>query len=279
MFYSTYNEPYLLKDLINYNFVLNIISTFQDYDNIYTITTYYKGESLEYFQMNTLKEEQIKFISACVIQALVYLREKKIIHRDILMKNLIMDEEKYFNLIDFSYSIDYENKDNKKLYLNTYNKVSPPEMLNLSLYDYNSDYYRLGSIIFFLIFKTHPLIIKEEKHIKDITIDYHVVKNYSKNCIDFMNKLLISDYKKRIGYNDINELKNHSFFKGFDWINFEKKKIISPFNFVPNNKSKKCIKFKSIQGNLEELKKYSEKNKMIKSVIQNFDNFVQIMKN
>jgi serine/threonine protein kinase len=44
-----------------------------------------------------LTEEQIKFASACIIQLLNYLREKQIIHRDIMMKNIIMDKNKYFN--------------------------------------------------------------------------------------------------------------------------------------------------------------------------------------
>lgn len=146
--FSSLNEPDILKNLTNYNFVPNIITSFQDYDNIYIITTYYEGKPLEYFKMYNLTEEQIKFMSACVIQALTYLREEKIIHRDIMMKNVIMDKDKYFNVIDFTYSIKYNNKDNKEVYLNTYTKVTPPEMLNLSEYDYNSDYYRLGSMIY-----------------------------------------------------------------------------------------------------------------------------------
>ena len=65
--------------------------------------------------MDNLTEEQIKFMSACVIQALTHLREKKIIHRDILMKNIIMDNDRYFNLIDFSFSINYKNKDIERI--------------------------------------------------------------------------------------------------------------------------------------------------------------------
>ena len=144
-------------------------------------------------------------MSACVIQGLTYLRNNNIIHRDILMKNIVMDKGKYFNLIDFSFSIKYKDKNNRNFSLNTYPNVSPPEMINFSEYDYNSDYYRLGSIIYYLIFKVYPLHTKKENHIDEIVVDYQKVKNYSKNCVDFMNKLLVSDYKKRIGYNDINE--------------------------------------------------------------------------
>ena len=268
--FSAFNEPYILKNLINYDFLTNIISSFQDYDNIFTITTYYEGKPLEYFKMDNITEEQIKFMSACVIQALSYLRKKKIIHRDIMMKNIIMDKDKYFNLIDFSFSIKYKNKDNNLTYLNTYDKVSPPEMLNFSIYDYNSDYYRLGSIIFFLIFKIYPSIIKKEQNISEIVIDYHIIKNYSVNCIDFMNKLLISDYKKRIGYNNINELKKHPWFKGFDWEKLKKKEIISPFNFVSNINKKTCRRKRKSKSKIIIFKKYSNEL-FYKKLMKNFD--------
>ena len=57
-----------------------------------------------------MTEWQIKFISGCVIQSLFYLRKENIIHRDIMMQNIIMDREKYFNIIDFSFSINYSEK-------------------------------------------------------------------------------------------------------------------------------------------------------------------------
>ena len=114
--YSHLTEPNILKKLNQYDFLPKIISSFQDYDYIYLITTYYDGKSLNFFRNNNMTEEQIKFVSACTIQSLTYLREKKIIHRDIMMKNIIMDKKKYFNVIDFSFSIDYSQKDNNKKY-------------------------------------------------------------------------------------------------------------------------------------------------------------------
>jgi hypothetical protein len=43
-------------------------------------------------------------------------------------------------------------------------------------YDYNSDYYRLGGMIYFIIFKNFPNIIKNEKNLSDITINYNEKK-------------------------------------------------------------------------------------------------------
>ena len=220
--------------------------------------------------MKFMNEEQIKFMSACVIQALTCIRESEIIHRDIMMKNIVMDKDKYFNVIDFSFSINYKDKNNKKIFLNTYDMVSPPEMLNLSNYDYNSDYYRLGSIIYFLIFKTYPLTIKRINNKTDINVDYHTIKNYSENCIDFMNKLITSDYKKRIGFNDINELKNHSWFIGLNWTKLKAKEIISPFEFVPNINYEKCKQKEESLDVINSFKKQS-KRKFYQKLIKNFD--------
>ena len=68
-----------------------------------------------------------------------------------------------------------------------------------------------------------------------IFINHTLIKNYSYSCIDFINKLLISDYKKRLGYKNIDELKKHSWFEGFDWIQLESKQMLSPFSFYKND--------------------------------------------
>ena len=264
-----------MKKIIPYNFVPEIISSFQDYDNIYLVSTYYEGKSLNDFREYILNEEQIKFVSACIIQSLIYLRKEKIIHRDIMMKNIILDNNNYFNVIDFSFSINYLDRD---IYINkmiTYNKVTPPEILNYSNYDYNSDYYRLGSVIYYLIFKIYPYTIKKNNNISDIFINHTLIKNYSFSCIDFLNKLLISDYKKRIGYKNINELKNHSWFKGFDWLNFEKKQIISPFYFFINNsKQIFCNRFNISKKLIIRYKINSQKSIFLK--LFKYYNFVNI---
>ena len=269
--YSHLTEPNILKKLIEYDFIPKIISSFQDYDNIYLITTYYDGKTLDFFKNDNITEEQIKFVSACTIQSLTYLREKKIIHRDIMMKNMILDKKKYFNIIDFSFSIEYSERNNKSKYLYTYNRVAPPEMINTEEFDYNSDYYRLGSIIYYLIFKTYPYLVKKQTNITNIYVHYEDAKNYSKNCIDFLNKLVISDPKKRIGFKDINELKNHSWFFGYDWYNLEKKNLNSPFKLIENEIDQNlCIKITTSDYFLTRYKSNSKLN-LYKLLIKQFD--------
>ena len=243
--YSHLNEPQLMKRLNKYNFGIKLISSIKDYDNIYLVTTFFEGKTLDDFSDEIMNEKKLKFISACIIQSLIYFRKEEIIHRDIHLKNVIMDADKYFNIIDFSSAINYEDKYNKDYYIKTNGLVAPPEMLEDKIYYFNSDYYRFGSIIYYLIFKKYPNVIKKENELKHISIDYKKITNYSYNCIDFINKLIIEDPKKRIGYKDINEIKAHPWFKNFNWDKLETKQIESPFDISYNysNKYYKCPKF------------------------------------
>ena len=240
--YAYLNEPYILKRLINYNFLPKIISSFQDYNNFYLVTNLFEGNNLDCAKDNIFSEEQIKFISACMIQSLSYLRKEKIISRDVTMNNLIMDNERYLNLIDFSFSISHKDKKDKNSFLLISPIDSSPETNDIkkSPYDYNSDYYRIGVIIYYLIFKRNINVIKNESNVTELKIDSNNIKNYSSSCIDFLNKLIINNFRKRIGFKSINELKNHHWFKDFDWKNFEKKKMNSPLNFIPKKASSKC---------------------------------------
>lgn len=43
----------------------------------------------------------------------------------------------------------------------------------------------------------------------------------SKGLNDFVNKLLLLNPEERLGTKGISQLKNHSFFKDFDWASFE----------------------------------------------------------
>lgn len=239
------NEPIILKKINKYNFLPKIISSFQDYDNLYLVTNFFEGDVLHNYKNEILSEEKIKFISACVIQSLIYLRKENIINRDIRMKNIIMDKNRYVNVIDFSFAIEYSNIKKNKTNIITNKLEISPEILNHSSYDYNADYYNLGVVIYYLIFKKYVNSVKKQNNLTENFIDSKDIKNYTSTCIDFLNKLLITDYKKRIGFNNIEELKNHLWFKGFNWKKLKKKKMKSPLIFMKKKPfTFGCHKFK-----------------------------------
>ena len=270
--FSYLQEPHILKKFTKYNFTQKIISSFQDYDNLYLITEYYEGENLYSFKDEIFNEEQIKFIAACIVQIFTYLRRENIIHRDISMKNLILDNDNYLNILDFSYAIKYQHKVDFRNYLICYYDIdNPPEIQSLSPYDYTVDYYRLGgSILYFLLFKQYANAVKKDNNITELVISENITENFSKEGIDFINKLIINAPFQRIGFNSVEELKNHPWFDGFDWDKFIKKEIKSPLKFAKIDTSEKiCQKFDFAQNILRRYKMNSKK-KSYKKLIRNY---------
>lgn len=223
-----FQEANILSKFINNNFMQKLIISFYDYDNLYLVSKFYEGCAYNYLD-HIWNEKQIQFFSASLIQSLIALRNDQLIHRDIHFGNLLLDEKQYFSLIDFHIAIKYKNKDDSKGNIIGTPLLCAPEMIRGLRYDYNSDYYRLGGMIFFTIFKTFPNYIKNSKNITDLVIMHNETNNYSASCIDFINKLIINDNKKRIGFYNLDELKNHNFFINFNWQNLINGKIKSPF--------------------------------------------------
>ncbi len=226
------------KEVCN-NFIQKFICSFHDYDNLYLITKLYDGFIINHLDYSW-NEKQIQFFSACLIQSFDSLRKKKLIHRDIHFGNIVLDEKQYINLIDFHIAIKYKDKNDPKRNFIGSPQLCAPEMIDFLEYDYNSDYYRLGGMIYYIIFKKYPNEIKKEENKTDIYINYDKSLNYSFSCIDFVNQLIITNNKKRIGFNDIEELKNHDFFKNFDWNKLINGNMISPFKKILDKKLALC---------------------------------------
>ena len=79
LIYSSLKEPNILKNLVKNKFITKIIASFHDFDNLYLVTNFYEGDMLYNYRNKKMSEEEIKFITACIIQALSYLREKKLL--------------------------------------------------------------------------------------------------------------------------------------------------------------------------------------------------------
>ena len=271
--FSYLQEPHILKRFTKYNFTQRIISSFQDYDNLYLITDFYEGDNLFSFKDEIMNEEQIKFISACIVQMFIYLRNEKVVHRDFSMKNLILDNDNYLVILDFSYAIKFQNKLDFNNYLICYYDIdNPPEIQALADYNYNVDYYRLGaSILHFLMFKNYANAIKKDNHIEELVISPETTKDFSFQCIDFLNRLIVNDPRKRLGFNNVDELKNHPWFDGYDWEKLEKKEIKSPLKFSKNEtESNICDKF---YFDIEVKKAYRKisRKRIYKKLIRNYD--------
>ena len=84
--------------------------------------------------------------------------------------------------------------------------------------------YAIGVIAYELIMGHQPLIATNKSDLRKALIETQIKLNkallpqgYPKEAADFTNKLLKKLPSKRLGNKGINELKEHPWFKNFDW--------------------------------------------------------------
>lgn len=228
---------------------------FQDKDNLYLVFDYLTGGDLNYHlsKHKMFSEEQaskykynyiyitfLEFIIACVILGLSDLHTKQIIHCNIKPENIILDCNGYAYIADLSHS----KKKGEKLTSNELHGnccyVAPEVFLKGHTLIFVADYFSIGVLLHELLFGEAPNQNCTLKELKEFFISQELVVNedYSQEiteeCINFMNELFEKKYKNRLGYEGgLNELKEHSWFDGFNWEKLKTKKMVA--SFIPSS--------------------------------------------
>ena len=238
---SINSEREFLSKLHN-SFLVNMHYAFQDSDNLYLVMDLMSGGDLRYHisRHKKFSEEQTRFFICGIIVALEYIHKNNVIHRDIKPENLVLDNKGYIRLTDFG--IAKENMpDNSSETSGTPGYMSP-EVIQALNHSFPVDYYALGIIAYEFMKGERPYNGKNRKEIKEQMMNKNIKLFYnnindgmSKESIDFINKLLVNEPEKRIGYRGIIELKNHLWLRYYPWEMLYKKKLPSPFIPESNN--------------------------------------------
>ena len=214
-------------------FIVNMYCTFQDKNNLYMLMDYLPCKDLRYHMKRhiTFNEEQLKFLTACVIEGLDYIHSKNIVHRDIKPENVICDDKGYVRITDFGVA--------KKINWDSFYEISgtvgymAPEVFNNKRRIYfESDFFSVGVMLYEIVIGRKPYsgqngddFGKEDAHLNDV---HNVL---SEECCDFINKLLIRGHNKRLGKGGISEIKEHAWLKKIEWKHLHYKTMKSPFMF------------------------------------------------
>ena len=232
---SIMSERNLLSNL-NHSFIVNMHFAFQDFYNLYLVMDLLTGGDLRYHiaHKRTFSEKQTKFIIANMLLALEYIHSKNIIHRDIKPENLVLDSNGYVRITDFGVA-KINEEDNSSETSGTPGYMAP-EVILVQNHSFPSDFFALGVIGYEFMLGYRPYLGKGRKEIKQLIISKQaklkieeIPDDWSEKSMDFINKLLQRKPVKRLGYNGVEEIKNHPWMKDIDWDLLFTKKIKAPF--------------------------------------------------
>ena len=222
---------------LHHPFLVNMIYSFQDRENLYLVMDLFLGGDLRYHisHKKTFDEVQSKFFCACVILGLENIHKNNIIHRDIKPENLVLDSNGYVAITDFG--IAKENKEDNSSETSGTPGYMAPEVLCAQNHTFTADFFAVGVMCYEFLKGHRPYLGRNRQEIKEAVLARQAYINkkdlfqngWSFDAENFINKMLYRKPHKRLGNEGINEIKEHIWFKSIDWDELLKKNIASPY--------------------------------------------------
>ena len=202
---------------LNHPNIIKYIHQFEDANNIYILTELCKNQTLRQLlkKRGTLTELEIQYYAIQIINAVKYLNDNNILHRDLKLSNIFISDDMQIKIGDFGISTTLieENKKFDSLCGTTY--YLAPEMISNSGLKSQSDIWSFGVILYVLCTNHYPFTGKKIKKIyRSIKRKYYrkpfKFRKVSTELCDLINKILTYNPRERLTWTEILE---HDFFK------------------------------------------------------------------
>ena len=222
---------------LRHPFIVNMNCAFQDFENLYLVMDLLTGGDLRYHTCKYRRFSEIKtrFFFACIILGLEYIHSNNIIHRDIKPENLVFDDKGYLRITDFGVA-KIRKEDNSSETSGTPGYMAPEVLLAIN-HSFPVDFFAIGIMGYEFIYGERPYLGKSRKEIKQQVLRKQakidpddIPDGWGPESIDFINSCLKRKDSKRLGFTGgVNDLKNHIWFKDFDWDGVYNKTLRAPF--------------------------------------------------
>ncbi|XP_041359084.1 serine/threonine-protein kinase PLK1-like [Gigantopelta aegis] len=150
-------EVELQQDL-KHRHVVEFHSYFEDDDNVYIILENCSRKSLVHVlkHRKTLTEPEVRFYLRHVIEGAKYIHSKQIIHRDLKLGNMLLNESMELKIADFGLATRLEFAGEKKMTVCGTPNYIAPEVLQKKGHSFEADIWATGCIMYALLVGKPP---------------------------------------------------------------------------------------------------------------------------
>lgn len=185
----------------------SFIDSINNITYIIFIMEFFQGRDLYDVLSNdkmTITTDDIKPILTQIVDALKYLHDLKIIHRDIKLDNIVININGHIKLIDYDFLTTIDLIDNDRSGTPFY--VSP-EVLNGKMVDQRTDLWSLGVVLYILLTGDYPFYARTDTELYDMILTDEVDFRYvPEKYMNIVKGLLTKDRNKRIKLEHLHKL-------------------------------------------------------------------------
>lgn len=219
----------------NHPFIVTLHYAFQTPKKLYVVLEYCAGGELFFHlsQAGRFSQGRCRFYACEICLALDYLHKLNIIYRDLKPENLLLDADGHAKVTDFGLSKEgIEDNISAKTVCGTPEYLAP-EILRRLGHGKAVDWYSFGALVYEMLTGLPPFYTKDRdklfERIKRGELSYpsYVTPEAKSLC----QALIFRDPNKRLGGGPGggDEVKEHVFFSGVDWMQVYERKITPPF--------------------------------------------------
>ena len=183
-------------------FLVGMDYMFQSETRLYFVMPFVRGGELYKIFQNQKRfpEEVVRFYAAQIVLALGELHSKGIMHRDLKLENIMVDEDGYLKLIDYGLAKTVKDDDLAMSYCGTPEYIAP-EMVDGTGHDMTVDWQAVGILIYEMLIgvtpffnKNRQVLMSKIRHSKVVFPDRaHYAIEYSDEIVALVGGLLKKD--------------------------------------------------------------------------------------
>ncbi|KAF9264227.1 kinase-like protein [Marasmius fiardii PR-910] len=206
--------------------VVRLHYAFQDQWSLYFVIDLATNGEMQSLisRLGSLSTRCTQYYTAQIIDALAFIHEKGVIHRDVKPENLLLDDNWRLKITDFGTAKILDHTVEAEKFVGTAQYVAP-ELLEANETSRSSDWWALGCILYQMIAGRFAFSgLSEYLTLQKVKrMDYSFPESFDKQAKDLVEHLFVRDPQKRLGAgesgggNDVSALRSHPFLAGIDW--------------------------------------------------------------
>ncbi|KAI5170316.1 hypothetical protein PAEPH01_1331 [Pancytospora epiphaga] len=226
---NIYNESQILQEVCFCPFIVKFLHTIETDVHIFIVMEYVMGGELFYYikKYQRFSEYAARFFAAEIIIALKYLHDKDILYRDLKPENILIGADGHVKLADFGFA----TRINENVYTicGTPEYMAPEKLLGSGDAKV-TDYWSLGCLIFEMLFGQPPFydVDTNTTYNRIVGEQLSIPSGISAQAKDLIERLLMKEGEYRLGFNGIEEIMKHPFFRETDWEKIQRLEIEGP---------------------------------------------------
>lgn len=210
------NEIQVHRTLMHPN-VVNLMEHFEDEQNTYILYEFCEKNNLRNYikKFGKMKEDLAKSVSFQLLQAIKFIHNHNIIHRDIKLSNILLSGDNVVKLGNFSLAKQLGSAEGRTNEICGSRDCVAPEIINQSEegYGFSVDIWGFGTTLFGLVYGKPPFEAKtqEEEYEKIKTGDFQFPESVevSEELKDLIAQTLTINPDERI---TLERIENHEFY-------------------------------------------------------------------